>query len=75
MKLSDFGFRMRYNARNFDESWICDVLMCLVPEVFEDGAKLKKTIVGRANGVKECDGAEVFNSIEMVLLCMMVNGW
>ena len=49
--------------------------MYLALEVFEDGTKLKKTIVGRANGVKECDGAEVFNSIEMVLLCMMVNGW
>ena len=49
--------------------------MCLALEVFEDSTKLKKTIVGRANGVKECDGAEVFNSIEMVLLCMMVNGW
>ena len=48
--------------------------MYLALEVFEDGAKLKKTIVERANGVKECDGAEVFNSIEMVLLCMMVNG-
>ena len=42
--------------------------------VFENGAKLKKTTVGRANGVKECDGAEVFNTTEMVLLCMMVNG-
>ena len=49
--------------------------MYLALEVFEDGTKLKKTIVGRANGVKECDGTEVFNSIEMVLLCMMVNGW
>ena len=48
--------------------------MYLAPEVFEDGAKLKKTIVGMANGVRECDGAEVFNSIEMVLLCMMVSG-
>ena len=47
MRLSDFGIKKRYNARNFDESWICDVLMCLVPEVFEDGAELKRTIVGR----------------------------
>ena len=47
MKLSDFGFRMRYNARNFDEGSICDVLMCLAPEVFEDGAELKNAIVGR----------------------------
>ena len=48
--------------------------MYLALEVFEDGAKLKKTIVGRANDVNECDGTEVFNSIEMVLLCIMVNG-
>ena len=48
--------------------------MDLALAVFENGAKLKKTIVGRANGVKECDGAEVFNSTEMVLLCVMVNG-
>ncbi len=47
--------------------------MYLTPEVFEDGTELKKTIVGGANGVKKCNGAEVFNSIEMVLLCMMVN--
>ena len=48
--------------------------MYLALEVFEDGAKLKKTIVGMANGVKECDGAEVFSTIEMVLLCVKVNG-
>ena len=48
--------------------------MYLALAVFENGAKLKKTIVGRANGVKECDGAVVFNSIEMVLLCVKVNG-
>ena len=48
--------------------------MYLALEVFEDGAKLKKTIVGRANGVKECDGAEVFSMTEMVLLCMMASG-
>ena len=48
--------------------------MYLALEVFEDGAKLKKTTVGRANGVKECDGAEVFNTTEMVLLCVKVNG-
>ena len=48
--------------------------MYLALEVFEDGTKLKKTIVGMANGVKECDGAEVFNSIEMVLLCVIANG-
>ena len=47
MRLSDFGIKKRNNARNFDESWICDVLMCLAPEVFEDGAELKRTIVGR----------------------------
>ena len=47
MRLSDFGIKKRYNARNFDESWICDVLMYFVPEVFEDGAELKRTIVGR----------------------------
>ena len=48
--------------------------MYLALEVFEDGTKLKKTIVGRANGVNECDGAEVFSTTEMVLLCVMVNG-
>ena len=48
--------------------------MDLALEVFEDGTKLKKTIVGRANGVKECDGAEVFSTTEMVLLCMMASG-
>ena len=48
--------------------------MYLALEVFEDGTKLKKTIVGMANGVKECDGAEVFNSIEMGLVCMVVSG-
>ena len=48
--------------------------MYLALAVFEDGAKLKKTIVVRANGVKECDGAEVFSTTGMVLLCMMVNG-
>ena len=47
MRLSDFGIKKRYNARNFDKSWICDVLMYFVPEVFEDGAELKRTIVGR----------------------------
>ena len=53
---------------------MCDALMYLALEVFEDGAKLKKTIVGGANGVEECDGEEVFNSIEVVLLCEMVTG-
>ena len=48
--------------------------MYLAPEVFEDGAKLKKTIVGRANGVMECEGAEVFSTTGMVLLCLMANG-
>ena len=48
--------------------------MYLALEVLEDGAKLKKTIVGRANGVKECDGAEVFSTTGMVLLCVKVNG-
>ena len=48
--------------------------MCLALEVFEDSTKLKKTIVGRANGVMECDGAEVFSTTGMVLLCLMVNG-
>ena len=47
MKLSDFGFRKRYYARDFDGSSICEVLMYLAPEVFEDGAELKNAIVGR----------------------------
>ena len=48
--------------------------MYLALEVFEDGAKLKKIIVVMANGVKECEGAEVFSTTGMVLLCLMVNG-
>ena len=74
VKSSDFGFKERCNAQYVYEGSMSDALMYLALEVFEDGAKLKKTIVGRASGVKECDGAEVFNSIEMVLLCMMVSG-
>ena len=73
MKLSDFGFRMRYNARNFDESWICDVLMYLGPEVFEDGAELKNAIVGREVYWMGSRMAGMCCTTEMVLLCMMVN--
>ena len=47
VKSSDFGFRMRYYARDFDGSSICEVLMYLALEVFEDGTELKKAIVGR----------------------------
>ena len=47
VKLSDFGFRKRYYARDFDGSSICEVLMYLGLEVFEDDTKLEKTTIGR----------------------------
>ena len=47
MELRDFVFRKRYYARDFDGSSICEVLMYLAPEVFEDGTELKKTTIGR----------------------------
>ena len=39
MRLSDFGVKERYNAHYVDEGSICDALMYLAPEMFEDGAE------------------------------------
>ena len=74
VKLSDFGFRKRYYARDFDGSSICEVLMYLAPEVFEDGTELKKTTIGRVMYWMVSRMARVCCTIEMVLLCMMGNG-
>ena len=41
------GFKERNNARDFDGSSICEVLMYLGLEVFEDDTKLEKTTIGR----------------------------
>ena len=66
MKLSDFGLKERYIAQYVDEGWICDALMYLALEVFEDGAELKKTIIGRVVYWMVSRMARVFSTIEMV---------